>query len=280
MFRSAECLINARTSYHDPSLVGREDQSALSALWHFDHRSQQCHLCTPPKDTHARLCGPSVCALHKRHRGAPVATPWLAHHKHPFPRLTTGILTSLARRAYTIRWARCEHHLYAESVAGPMHLACRIDDCLAHRPLVEHRQLYRDLQGSASTSGFLRLPSICMHVAIRPCEGLMGLARRHRAFNPHLGIDHAVCSWVRQRTSREFMLRPPAGQFCLCVYFDVRQDLQGRTCDSETCCQECPPSNALRKVWGPTLYMRSTLMSMERATATAISARSSPTYSS
>ena len=29
-----------------------------------------------------------------------------------------------------------------------------------------------------------------------------------------------------------------------------------------------------------TLYMRSTLMSMERATATAISARSSPTYSS
>ena len=222
----------------------------MSALWHFDHRSQQGCLCLPLESTRASQLSHAVCLVHKRHRGAPVAACWLAHHKHPFPRLTTGILTSLARRAYTIQGARCGPDLYAEPVAGPVHLACRIDDCLAHRPFVEHRQLYRDLQGSASTSGLLRLPSICMHVVNRPCVALMGLARRHRASDSHLGIDHAVCSWVRQRTSREFMLRPPARQFRLCVYFEVRQDLQGRRCDSETCCQECPPSNALRKAWG------------------------------
>ena len=123
----------------------------------------------------------------------------------------------------------CGPHLYAEPVARPVHLARAVDDGLAHRPLVEHRQLYRDLQSSACLSGPLLLPLTCMHDVEQATKGQDSQARRHEAFGSHLGIDHAVCSWVRQRTCRELMFGLPARQLSPGVHFEIYEDLHRQT---------------------------------------------------
>ena len=128
----------------------------------------------------------------------------------------------LLSKARTCNMPRlCGPHLYAEPITGPVHLARAVDDSLAHRPLVEHRQLYRDLQSSACLSGPLLVPSTCMHDIEQAAKTLPGQARRREAFGSHLGIDHAVCSWVRQRTCRELMLGLSACQLGPGVHLKV-----------------------------------------------------------
>ncbi len=70
------------------------------------------------------------------------------------------------------------------------------------------------------------LPSTCMHDVEQAIETQEGQARRREAFGSHLGIDHAVCSWVRQRTCRELIFGLPARYLCPGVHFEVYEDLQ------------------------------------------------------
>ena len=90
-------------------------------------------------------------------------------------------------------WGPLGAHLNAEAIAGPVHLASAVDDGLAHRALIEHRQLYRHLCAKfLDSDSLIARRKGTTNPTCQPCK------LRGRPGAPHLGIDHAVCCRVGQ----------------------------------------------------------------------------------